>query len=165
MTTPFLSVQGLTRRFPEATGKGELTVFEDLWFGVEEGEFACVIGHSGCGKSTILNIVAGLDKPTEGHVVAAGKHVEGPSLDRAVIFQGHAPMPWLTALGNVELAVSSRHPGWSRRHRLRRGATTEITPPAAAPWCGTARWSASAWRAAPACCASSRRSSSPAASS
>ncbi len=116
MTTPFLSVQGLTKRFPEVSGKGELTVFEDLWFGVEEGEFACIIGHSGCGKSTILNIVAGLDKPTAGHIIAAGKHVEGPSLDRAVIFQGHALMPWLSALGNVELAVSSRHPGWSRSH-------------------------------------------------
>jgi nitrate/nitrite transport system ATP-binding protein len=114
--TPFLSVQGLAKRFPEAPSKGHLTVFENLWFGVEEGEFACVIGHSGCGKSTILNIVAGLDQPSDGHVIAAGKHVEGPSLDRAVIFQGHALMPWLSALGNVELAVSSRHPGWSRSH-------------------------------------------------
>ena len=92
----------------------QLTVFEDLWFGVEEGEFACVIGHSGCGKSTILNILAGLDEPSDGHIIAAGKHVQGPSLDRAVIFQGHALMPWLSALGNVELAVSSRHPDWTR---------------------------------------------------
>ena len=116
MTKPFISVEGLTKRFPDSSGRGEITVFEDLWFGVEEGEFACVIGHSGCGKSTILNILAGLDEPTSGHIVAAGKHVDGPSLDRAVIFQGHALMPWLTALGNVELAVSSRHPGWSRAH-------------------------------------------------
>src|SRR5262245_47116147 len=107
--TAFISVQGLTRRFPEASGRGELTVFEDLWFGVEEGEFAGVIGHSGCGKSTILNILAGLDTPNEGRIVAAGKHVEGPGLDRAVIFQGHALMPWLSAVGNVELAVASRH--------------------------------------------------------
>ena len=78
MSKAFISVEGLTRRFPEAAGSGELTVFEDLWFGVEEGEFACVIGHSGCGKSTILNILAGLDTPTEGHIIAAGKHVEGP---------------------------------------------------------------------------------------
>jgi nitrate/nitrite transport system ATP-binding protein len=113
MSKAFISVEGLTRRFPEPSGKGQLTVFEDLWFGVEEGEFACVIGHSGCGKSTILNILAGLDAPTEGHIIAAGKHVEGPSLDRAVIFQGHALMPWLPALDNVELAVSSRHPDWS----------------------------------------------------
>src|SRR5262245_9845 len=115
MSKPFTSVEGLTRRFPEPSGSGELTVFEDLWFGVEEGEFACVIGHSGCGKSTILNILAGLDAPTEGHIIAAGTHVTGPSLDRAVIFQSHALMPWLSALGNVELAVSSRHPDWSRR--------------------------------------------------
>jgi nitrate/nitrite transport system ATP-binding protein len=119
--TPFISAQGLAKRFPGASGKGELTVFEDLWFGVEEGEFACVIGHSGCGKSTILNILAGLDRPTAGHIVAAGKHVEGPSLDRAVIFQGHALMPWLSALGNVELAVASRHPDWPRR-RIREHA-------------------------------------------
>jgi nitrate/nitrite transport system ATP-binding protein len=114
MSTAFISAQGLTRRFPDTSGRGELTVFEDLWFNVAEGEFACVIGHSGCGKSTILNILAGLDSPTEGHIIAAGKHVLGPSLDRAVIFQGHALMPWLSALGNVELAVSSRHPSWSR---------------------------------------------------
>ena len=114
MSQAFVSAQGLTRRFPEPSGSGELIVFEDLWFNVAEGEFACVIGHSGCGKSTILNILAGLDTPSAGHIVAAGKHVEGPSLDRAVIFQGHALMPWLSALGNVELAVSSRHPGWSR---------------------------------------------------
>ncbi len=115
MTSPFISVEGLARRFPEPSGRGELTVFEDLSFGVEEGEVACIIGHSGCGKSTILNILAGLDTPTAGTIVAAGTHVRGPSLDRAVIFQGHALMPWLSALGNVELAVSSRHPDWSRR--------------------------------------------------
>jgi nitrate/nitrite transport system ATP-binding protein len=115
MTTPFISVEGLTRRFAEPSGRGALTVFEDLWFAVEEGEVACIIGHSGCGKSTILNILAGLDTPSAGHIIAAGKHVEGPSLDRAVIFQSHALMPWLSALGNVELAVSSRHPGWGRR--------------------------------------------------
>jgi len=114
MSNAFISVQGLTRRFADTTGLGELTVFEDLWFNVEESEFACIIGHSGCGKSTILNILAGLDTPTEGHIIAGGKHVLGPSLDRAVIFQGHALMPWLSALGNVELAVSSRHPDWSR---------------------------------------------------
>ena len=114
MSGAFIDVRGLSRRFPEASGRGQLTVFEDLWFTVEEGEVACVIGHSGCGKSTILNILAGLDSPTEGRVIAAGKIIEGPSLERAVIFQGHALMPWLTALGNVELAVASRHRDWPR---------------------------------------------------
>jgi nitrate/nitrite transport system ATP-binding protein len=114
MSTACISAQRLTRRFGQA-GSAELTVFEDVCFSVAEGEFACLIGHSGCGKSTILNILAGLDQASSGHIIAAGKHVEGPSLDRAVIFQGHALLPWLSALGNVELAVSARHPDWTRR--------------------------------------------------
>jgi nitrate/nitrite transport system ATP-binding protein len=122
MSKSFISVEGLAKRFVDGGGLS-LTVFEDLWFTVAEGEFTCVIGHSGCGKSTILNILAGLDTPSTGHIIAAGKHVVGPSLDRAVIFQGHALMPWLTALGNVELSVRSRHPEWARarvrEHALR----------------------------------------------
>jgi nitrate/nitrite transport system ATP-binding protein len=117
MNSAFISVERLTRRFAHESGTGELTVFEDICFSVGEGEFACVVGHSGCGKSTILNILAGLDRATAGHVIAAGKHVEGPSLDRA---------PWLSALGNVELAVSSRHPDWSRR-RVREHAMKFLT--------------------------------------
>lgn len=114
MNPGFISVQGLAKRFPDPTGKGETAVFQDIWFDVAEGEFFCVIGHSGCGKSTILNILAGLDTPSAGTIVAGGHHVTGPSLDRAVIFQSHALMPWLSAIANVELAVSSRHPDWSR---------------------------------------------------
>jgi len=115
MNKSYISVQGLAKRFPDPTGKGETAVFRDVWFDVAEGEFFCVIGHSGCGKSTILNILAGLDQPSAGTIVAAGQHVTGPSLDRAVIFQSHALMPWMTALANVELAVSSRHPDWNRK--------------------------------------------------
>lgn len=114
MQQSFISVQGLAKRFPDPTGKGETNVFRDVWFNVVEGEFFCVIGHSGCGKSTILNILAGLDTPSDGVIVANGKHVAGPCLDRAVIFQGHALMPWMTARSNVELAVSSRHPDWTK---------------------------------------------------
>jgi nitrate/nitrite transport system ATP-binding protein len=113
MTNSFISVQGLAKRFPDPSGRSETTVFRDVWFDVAEGEFFCIIGHSGCGKSTILNILAGLDTASEGTIVANGKHIIGPSLDRAVIFQGHALMPWMTALSNVELAVSSRHPSWT----------------------------------------------------
>jgi nitrate/nitrite transport system ATP-binding protein len=113
MPHPLIKVEGLARRFPEPRGRGTLTVFEKVWFDVAEGEFVCIIGHSGCGKSTILNILAGLDEPSEGVVIVNNRQVQGPSLDRAVIFQGHALMPWLSALSNVELAVSSRHRDWN----------------------------------------------------
>ena len=114
MDKPFIRVEGLAKRFPEPSGKGELTVFDDLWFSIEEGEFVCVVGHSGCGKSTILNVLAGLDAPTSGVTIVDGEAISGPSLDRAVIFQGHALMPWMSAFGNIQLAVASRFPEWSK---------------------------------------------------
>src|SRR5512139_826708 len=76
------------------------------------GEFVCVIGHSGCGKTTVLNILAGLDVPSSGAVIVDGQAIEGPSLDRAVIFQSHALLPWRTVLGNVAYAVSSKWRDW-----------------------------------------------------
>ncbi|MEP9376730.1 ABC transporter ATP-binding protein [Aquabacter sp. CN5-332] len=113
MTSRYLSIEGIARRFSK--GRGQSTaVFEDLWFSMDKGDFACIIGHSGCGKTTVLNILAGLDAPDEGVVTVDGKAIEGPSLDRAVIFQSHALLPWRTVLGNVAYAVSSRHPDWSR---------------------------------------------------
>jgi nitrate/nitrite transport system ATP-binding protein len=78
------------------------------------GEFVCVIGHSGCGKTTVLNILAGLDTPSAGTVIVDGKAIEGPSLDRAVIFQSHALLPWRTVMGNVAYAVTSRHRSWGK---------------------------------------------------
>lgn len=109
-----ISLQGISKRYPEPGG-GVRTIFQDLTLDVNEGEFVCVIGHSGCGKTTILNILAGLDDASEGLVTVAGKKVTGTSLDRAVIFQGHSLLPWLTALGNVMYAVKSRHPRWTRQ--------------------------------------------------
>src|SRR5689334_8544933 len=75
---------------------------------MERGEFVCVIGHSGCGKTTVLNVLAGLDEPSEGAVIVDGQAIEGPSLDRAVIFQGHSLLPWRTVMGNVAYAVTSK---------------------------------------------------------
>jgi len=72
-----------------------------------------VIGHSGCGKTTVLNILAGLDVPSSGAVIVDGQVIEGPSLDRAVIFQSHALLPWRTVLGNVTYAVSSKWRDWA----------------------------------------------------
>src|SRR5213078_2809365 len=107
MTDKFISIEGVSKRFPAPAG-GATIVFDDLWLSMARGEFVCVIGHSGCGKTTVLNILAGLDTPSEGVVLVADREIGGPSLDRAVIFQGHALLPWKTVLGNVAYAVSSR---------------------------------------------------------
>jgi nitrate/nitrite transport system ATP-binding protein len=109
----YISIEGIARRFPAPEG-GRTTIFEDLWFSMERGEFVCVIGHSGCGKTTVLNILAGLDEPSEGAVIIDGKAIEGPSLDRAVIFQSHGLLPWRTVLGNVAYAVSSKWRDWPK---------------------------------------------------
>jgi nitrate/nitrite transport system ATP-binding protein len=79
---------------------------------MKRGEFSCIIGHSGCGKTTVLNILAGLDEPSEGAVIVDGQAIEGPSLDRAVIFQSHALLPWRSVMGNVAFAVSSKWRSW-----------------------------------------------------
>ena len=72
---------------------------------VDEGEFVTIIGHSGCGKSTVLNVIAGLIVPARGGAVLAGREIDGPSPERAVVFQNHSLLPWLTCYGNVHLAV------------------------------------------------------------
>jgi nitrate/nitrite transport system ATP-binding protein len=112
MQRHFLEIENLARRFPAK--EGELTVFDNINFAIEKGEFVCIIGHSGCGKSTIMNVLAGLDAPTEGNVFMDGVEVSGPSLDRGVVFQNYSLLPWLTALQNVTFAVRSRWPGWSK---------------------------------------------------
>ena len=109
-TQSFLRVHGLTKGFPGAVRP----VFHKVSFELERGEFVCVIGHSGCGKTTILNILAGLETPSAGDVFMDEREVSGPSLDRGVVFQGHALMPWLTVRGNIAFAVRSRWPEWTR---------------------------------------------------
>jgi nitrate/nitrite transport system ATP-binding protein len=113
MSDKFIAIEGITRRFA-APGGDVTTVFENLWLSMARGEFTCIIGHSGCGKTTVLNLVAGLDEPSEGTVIVDNQAIEGPSLDRAVIFQSHALLPWLTVKGNVAYAVSSK---WRRMRR------------------------------------------------
>jgi nitrate/nitrite transport system ATP-binding protein len=113
VTDKFISIEGIAKRYPGADG-GTTTVFEDFWLSMNRGEFGCVIGHSGCGKTTVLNILAGLDESSEGTVIVDGQGIEGTSLNRAVIFQGHALFPWRTVLGNVAYAVTSKWRKWDR---------------------------------------------------
>ena len=83
----------------------EIAILRDVSLSVKPGEFTALIGHSGCGKSTVLNLVAGLLKPTAGVLLCQGREIVGPGPDRAVVFQNHSLLPWLTALENVYLAV------------------------------------------------------------
>jgi nitrate/nitrite transport system ATP-binding protein len=105
---PFIRIEGIAKRF------GAQVVFENIHFGIEQGGFVALIGHSGCGKTTILNILAGLDTPDSGVVIVGHEAISGPSLDRAVIFQSHALLPWLSVAGNIAFAVRSRWPKWDR---------------------------------------------------
>ncbi len=86
-------------------GNSETCVLKEITLDVEKGEYVSIIGHSGCGKSTLLNIVAGLTPATNGGVILEGHQVNEPGPDRAVVFQNHSLLPWLTVYDNVKLAV------------------------------------------------------------
>ncbi|BAT61532.1 bicarbonate transport ATP-binding protein CmpD [Variibacter gotjawalensis] len=99
-----VEVRDVSIRFPGKAGK-KLLALDRISLDVREGEFISLIGHSGCGKSTLLNLIAGLLKPTSGSIVCAGAPVKGPGPDRAMVFQSHALLPWMTCFQNIELAV------------------------------------------------------------
>jgi nitrate/nitrite transport system ATP-binding protein len=101
--TPFLELTQLGKSYD--TEQGRSVIVKDFNLRVGEGDFVCIIGHSGCGKSTVLSITMGLNEASEGGVIVAGKEVVGPGLDRGVVFQSPALLPWLTARENVLLAV------------------------------------------------------------
>lgn len=101
----FLDITKASMEFP--TPKGSFKALDGIDLKIDQGEFVSLIGHSGCGKSTVLNIVAGLYQATEGGVILEGKEVNEPGPERAVVFQNHSLLPWLTAYQNVELAVKT----------------------------------------------------------
>ena len=99
----FVQVENAGMRFD--TKKGPFVALRDIDLTIEKGEFIALIGHSGCGKSTLLNLIAGLTTPTEGVLLCDGREIAGPGPERAVVFQNHSLLPWLTCFENVYLAV------------------------------------------------------------
>jgi nitrate/nitrite transport system ATP-binding protein len=103
MQQTYLKIDHVNKTFP--TPGGEFCALKDVDLSIQKGEYISIIGHSGCGKSTVLNLVAGLLDPTEGGVILENKEISGPGPDRAVVFQHHSLMPWLSVYENVALAV------------------------------------------------------------
>ena len=100
---PLIQVQGVSQRF--STASGEFLALQNVSFDIHEGETVSLIGHSGCGKSTLLNLIAGITLPTEGGLICDNREIAGPGPERAVVFQNHSLLPWLTCFDNVALAV------------------------------------------------------------
>jgi nitrate/nitrite transport system ATP-binding protein len=103
LTTKFIEISGVEQTFK--TRKGLFPALRDIHLTVAKGEFVALIGHSGCGKSTLLNLIAGLTTPTQGVLLCANREIAGPGPERAVVFQNHSLLPWLTCYENVYLAV------------------------------------------------------------
>jgi len=101
--TKYIDIQDVHQAF--ATPKGEFLALKDINLSVQKGQFVTLIGHSGCGKSTLLNLIAGLTTPTQGSLLCANKEITGPGPERAVVFQNHSLLPWLSCYENVYLAV------------------------------------------------------------
>ncbi|MBE2261393.1 MAG: ABC transporter ATP-binding protein, partial [Burkholderiaceae bacterium] len=99
----YIEISGVEQTFK--TRKGMFPALRDINLTVAKGEFVTLIGHSGCGKSTLLNLIAGLTTPTEGVLLCANREISGPGPERAVVFQNHSLLPWLTCFENVYLAV------------------------------------------------------------
>ena len=116
MNIKHLDISQVSIEFP--TPNGPFKALDKVDLTIEKGEFVSLIGHSGCGKSTVLNIVAGLYQATEGGVILDGKEVNEPGPDRAVVFQNHSLLPWLTAYQNVELAVQQVFKGTKSKKEM-----------------------------------------------
>jgi nitrate/nitrite transport system ATP-binding protein len=100
----FLSIDAVSMAFP-VKGDGRFLALDSISMEVAKNEFVCLIGHSGCGKSTLLNLIAGLLLPSAGSIVCEQKPIRGPGPDRAMVFQSHALLPWMTCYENVHLAA------------------------------------------------------------
>ena len=109
----FLSLENIEKRFP-IPGKEDYVAVTDVSLEIKKNEIISIIGHSGCGKSTLLNMISGLDAQSEGAIVLENKHVQGPGPERAVVFQNHSLLPWLSVYQNIEMAVKKVMPELSK---------------------------------------------------
>jgi nitrate/nitrite transport system ATP-binding protein len=99
----YIQIEGVEQTFK--TSKGFFPALRDIHLSIGKGEFVALIGHSGCGKSTLLNLIAGLTLPTQGVLLCANREIAGPGPERAVVFQNHSLLPWLTCFDNVHLGI------------------------------------------------------------
>ncbi|MFA6191027.1 MAG: nitrate ABC transporter ATP-binding protein [Sulfurimonas sp.] len=109
MSEKFLSLINIEKRFPIA-GKEDYVAVTDVNLEIKQNEIISIIGHSGCGKSTLLNMISGLDAQTSGDILLESRHVKGPGPERAVVFQNHSLLPWLSVYQNIEMAVKKVMP-------------------------------------------------------
>ena len=117
-TTEYVHVENVGMTFK--TKRGPFVALTDIDLSVQKGEFIALIGHSGCGKTTLLNLIAGLLKATSGVLLCAGREIAGPGPDRGVVFQNHSLLPWLTCFDNVHLAVERVFGGVEPRAQQRK---------------------------------------------
>lgn len=129
LNAQFINIQNVAQTFK--TKKGSFPALRDINLTVAKGEFVALIGHSGCGKSTLLNLIAGLTAPTHGHLLCANREIAGPGPERAVVFQNHSLLPWLTCFDNVYLGVervfgaASRSTGAASENKAQLKARTD----------------------------------------
>lgn len=116
VNTQSVEISNLIKEYPNPYGD-DFRVVENFNLKIKEGEFISLIGHSGCGKSTVLTMLAGLNDISGGGIIVGNKEIDGPGPDRAVVFQAPCLMPWMTAFGNVMLGVQSVYPHVSKQER------------------------------------------------
>jgi nitrate/nitrite transport system ATP-binding protein len=109
MSKKFLNLENIEKRFP-IPGRDDYIAVTDVNLEIKKNEIISIIGHSGCGKSTLLNMISGLDMQTSGNILLEDKEIVGPGPERAVVFQNHSLLPWLTVYQNIELAVKKVMP-------------------------------------------------------
>ncbi len=113
---PIIRIQQVSQCFN--TASGEFLALDNVSFDIHPGETLSLIGHSGCGKSTLLNLIAGLTQPSSGVLLCENREISGPGPERAVVFQNHSLLPWLTAYQNVELAVQQVFKGQMNKSEM-----------------------------------------------